>query len=146
LSGQAEGKQFAKAFEKVESMTDNPNLAIQEQFVTAVFAGDAGTIEALCAPDFELHEGSGLPFAGTYRGAAGFLEFLGVFNDTFDIEELAPVRTYVTHNPDWLIGEMNLRATLRSSGQRFESSLLEMWQFRNGKVVAIKPHYFNAVR
>jgi ketosteroid isomerase-like protein len=126
-------------------MTGNPNLAIQEQFVTAVFAGDADTIKALCAPEFELHEGSGLPFAGTYRGAEGFLEFLGVFNDTFDIEHLTPVRTYTTGDPDWLVGELNLRATLRASGKLFETSLMEMWQFKNGKVVAIKPHYFNAV-
>jgi ketosteroid isomerase-like protein len=126
-------------------MTGNPNLAIQEQFVTAVFAGDADTIKALCAPEFELHEGSGLPFAGTYRGALGFLDFLGVFNETFEIEHLTPVRTYTTDDPDWLIGELNLRATLRATGKLFESSLLEMWHFKNGKVVSIKPHYFNAV-
>ena len=126
-------------------MTDNSNLRIQEQFVSAVLAGDADTIRSLCAPEFELHEGSGLPFAGTYRGADGFLKFLGVFNDTFDIEELAPVRIFTTDDPDWLIGELNLRATLRANQKRFESSLLEMWQFSNGKVVSIKPHYFNAV-
>jgi ketosteroid isomerase-like protein len=126
-------------------MTDNPNLQVQQRFVAAVFAGDADTIRSLCAPDFELHEGSGLPFAGTYRGAEGFLEFLRLFNDTFDIEQLVPVRTYTTDDPDWLIGELTLRATLRASGKRFDSSLLEMWRFRNGKVVNIKPHYFNAV-
>jgi ketosteroid isomerase-like protein len=126
-------------------MTDNPNLRIQEQFVTAVFAGDADTIRSLCAPEFELHEGSGLPFAGTFRGAEGFLEFLGVFNDAFDIEYLTPVRTYVSDDPDWLVGELNLRARLRADGKLFESSLVEIWQFKNGKVVGIKPHYFNAV-
>jgi ketosteroid isomerase-like protein len=127
-------------------MTANPNLALQERFVTAVFAGDADTIRALCAPEFELHEGSGLPFAGTYRGADGFLAFLGIFNDTFEIHELAPVRTFSTDDPAWLIGELNLRATLRATGQAFASSLLELWQFRDGNVVSIKPHYFNAVR
>jgi ketosteroid isomerase-like protein len=126
-------------------MTENPNLRIQEQFVTAVFAGDADTVRSLCAPEFELHEGSGMPFAGVYHSADGFLEFLQVFGETFDIAELAPVRTYVTDDPDWLIGELNLRATLRANGKPFESSLLEMWQFRDGKVLSIKPHYFNAV-
>lgn len=127
-------------------MTENPNLAIQERFVAAVLAGDADTIHALCAPEFALHEGSGLPFAGTYRGAAGFLDFLGLFNEMLDIHELAPVRTFTTDDPDWLIGELNLRATLRATGKPFASSLLEMWQFREGKVISIKPHYFNAVQ
>lgn len=126
-------------------MTEASNAQIQERFVAAVFAGDADTIRALCAPEFELHEGSGLPFAGTYRGAQGFLEFLRLFGETFDIQELAPVRTYTTDDPDWLVGELTLRAILRASGKRFESSLLEMWQFRDGKVLSIKPHYFNAV-
>ncbi|MBV1688238.1 hypothetical protein KRR38_11265 [Novosphingobium sp. G106] len=102
--------------------------------------------ERYAPPEFELNEGSGLPFAGTYRGADGFLEFLGLFNDTFDIEQMAPVRTFITDDPDWLIGELNLRATLREGGELFETSLLEMWQFKNGQVVSIKPHYFNAVR
>jgi ketosteroid isomerase-like protein len=127
-------------------MTDNPNLVIQERFVAAVLAGDTDTIHALCAPEFELHEGSGLPFAGTYHGAAGFLDFLGLFNEMLDIHELAPVRTFTTDDPDWLIGELNLRATLRATGKPFASSLLEMWQFREGKVISIKPHYFNAVQ
>jgi ketosteroid isomerase-like protein len=126
-------------------MSDNPNLRIQEQFVAAVFAGDADTIRSLCAPELELHQGSGLPYAGTYRGAEGFLEFLGVFNDTFEIEQLAPVRTYTTDDPDWLVGELMIRATVRASGKPFASSLLEMWQFKDGKVVSIRPHYFNAV-
>lgn len=125
-------------------MTDNPNRQVQERFVAAVFAGDAETIRSLCAPEFALHEGSGMPFAGTFRGADGFLEFLRIFGETFDIEELAPVRTFATEDPDWLIGELTLRSTLRASGKRFDSSILEMWQFRDGKVVSIKPHYFNA--
>ena len=35
-------------------MADNPNLRIQEQFVTAVFAGDTDTVRSLCAPEFAL--------------------------------------------------------------------------------------------
>jgi ketosteroid isomerase-like protein len=123
----------------------NPNIAIQERFVAAVFAGDSATIEALAAPDFELHEGSGLPFAGVYKGAKGFLEFLDVFMATFDIEQLAPVRTYQTSDPEFLACEFELRATVRSSGERFESTLVELWAFRDGKVVSIRPHYFNAL-
>ena len=126
-------------------MTDNPNLRIQQQFVTAVFAGDTDTIRALCTPDFALSEGSGLPFVGTYRGAEGFLEFLGIFNETFEIEYLTPVRTYASTDPDRLACEFDLRGVHRATGKLFESSLVELWHFRDGQVAAIKPHYFNAV-
>jgi ketosteroid isomerase-like protein len=124
----------------------NPNLAIQQRFVAAVFAGDGATIEALCAPDFELLEGSGLPFAGVYKGGTGFLAFLGRFMETFEIERLEPVRTYEAADPDFLACEFELRATVRATGETFESSLVELWTFRDGQVVGIKPHYFNALR
>ena len=125
-------------------MTHNNNLSVQERFVAAVFAGDGDTIRALAHPDFELHEGSGLPFAGVYRGADGFLAFLAVFGETFDIEILAPVRTYQSEDPDFLAFEFNLRAVLRATGALFESTLIESWTFKDGKVLQIRPHYFNS--
>ena len=125
--------------------TTNPNIIIQERFVAAVFAGDSAAIEALAAPAFELHEGSGLPFSGVYGGAQGFLDFLGIFMATFEIDRLAPVRTYRTDDPDFLACEFDLRAIVRATGAVFESTLVELWSFRQGKVVSIKPHYFNAL-
>jgi ketosteroid isomerase-like protein len=124
-------------------MPDNPNLAVQERFVAAVFAGDTATIQTLAASGFELLEGSGLPFAGTYRGAEGFIEFLGIFTATFEIERLAPVRSFVSDDPDRLAFEFELRGIHRASGDVFESSLVELWHFRSGQVVSIKAHCFN---
>jgi ketosteroid isomerase-like protein len=124
-------------------MASNPNLLVQQQFVAAVFAGDGDTIRSLAAADFELAEGSGMPFAGTYRGAEGFLEFLGVFNDAFDLEYLRPVRHFASDDPDRMAFEFELRGVHRATGELFESSLIEAWTFRDGRVVAIKPHYFN---
>ena len=124
-------------------MAVNPNLLVQQQFVAAVFAGDGDTIRSLAAPDFELLEGSGTPFAGVWQGADGFLRFLGVFNETFDLEYLKPVRHYASADPDCLAFEFDLRGVHRATGEIFDSTLIEIWTFRDGKVVAVKPHYFN---
>lgn len=126
-------------------MATSRNIQVKEQFVAAVFAGDADTIRALADPAFELHEGSGLPFAGTYRGAEGFLKFLGTFSQTFDIERLEPIRSYESQDPDRMAFEFDLRATVRNTGQLFESTLIEIWNFRDGKVLSVKPHYFNSI-
>jgi len=126
-------------------MPDNPNLAVLERFTGAVMAGDGETVKALCAPGFALHEGSGLSFAGTYRGGDGFLAFFGVFVETLEIERLETTRIYQADDPDFVIAEMELRAKVRETGKVFESSLLERWQFQDGKVAEIKPHYFNAM-
>ena len=125
-------------------MTQSSNVAIKDQFVAAVMAGDQDTISSLADPDFELLEGSGMPFAGVYRGADGFMQFLGIFFETLDIERLEPIRTYQTEDPDFIASEFEVRGTLRSTGKIFESSLVEIWRFRNGKVLSIKAHYFNS--
>ena len=126
-------------------MAENPNLATIDRFVAAVFAGDSKTLLALCDLDFALHEGSGLSFGGSYPGGEGFLRFLGLFNDTLDIARLEPIRTYLTQDPDWIVCEFELEATVRATGKRFASSLLERWHFRDGRVLEIKPHYFDAM-
>lgn len=126
-----------------QSSTENGNLAVQQQFVAAVFAGDADTILALAAPDFTLHEGSGMPFAGIYEGGEGFLSFLGVFADTFEIERLEPVCGYASDDPGRMAFEFDFRATVKATGELFESSIIETWKFRDGKVESIKAHYFN---
>jgi len=127
-------------------MPDNPNRAVIDRFVAAVFAGDSATLLALCDADFVLHEGSGLSFGGSYPGGEGFLRFLGVFGETLDIARLEPIRTYLTDDPDWIVCEFELEATVKATGKAFASSLLERWHFRDGKVLEIKPHYFNAMQ
>ncbi len=122
----------------------NPNLDIQQRFVAAVFAGDTGTLTALCHADFVLEQAPDMPYGGTYRGAEGFLRFLGIFAETYDLEALEPVRIYATDDPDWLVSEFVLRAAVKASGKRYDTTLLERWQFRDGKVLGVKPHYFGA--
>lgn len=125
-------------------MSANPNLATMQAFMNAALSGDAETLRSLCHPDFVLEEGSGMPFAGTFSGADGFLAFLGVFMDTFAIERFDAVRAYECGDPDFLASEMELVSTLKSNGQRYDSSLVEIWRFRDGKVISVKPHYFHS--
>ena len=126
-------------------MTHNSNLAIVERFVGAALAGDGETLKALCDPEFKLHEGSGLSYAGTYSGGDGFMQLLGILNETFKISRLEPTRTYVSDDPDYVVCELELEATVRTTGRTFASSLLERWHFRDTKVLEIKAHYFNAM-
>ena len=123
-------------------MAHNPNLDIQQRFVAAVFAGDAATLTELCDADFVLEQAASMPYGGTYRGAEGFLQFLGIFGETLEIEKLDTTRVYQAEDPDWLVSEFDLRAVVKASGQIYETTMLERWQFRGGKVVSIKPHYY----
>jgi ketosteroid isomerase-like protein len=126
------------------TLLDHPNAAIKKEFVAAVFAGDFDTIRRLAHPDFELHEGSGLPFAGIYRGAEGFISFLGIFAETFDIKRLEEAGAFAAQDPDLMAFQFELEAVFRRTGTEFSSSLVEIWHFDNGKVLRIYAHYFNS--
>lgn len=126
-----------------EIMSDNPNLAVQERFVAAALGGDTATLRELADPAMLLSQGEGMPYKGAYTGADGFLRFMGIFGDTLEIEKLAPVRVYETADPDFLVCEFELESRLKATGERYDTTMLEQWRFKGGKVVNIKPHYFD---
>ena len=119
------------------------NRDIQARFAAAVLGGDIATVMALCDPDLCLEQGNAMPYAGTWRGPDGFLEFLGIFAATLDVASLDTVRIYQADDPDWLVCEFAMVATVKATGQPYVTTLLESWHFRDGKVAAIKPHYFH---
>ena len=123
---------------------EHPNIAAKKQFVAAVFTGDHETIRRLAHRDFELLEGSGMPFAGIYRGADGFIEFLEIFMTTFDIIKFEETGTFVSEDPDHMAFQFDLDAVFRSAGTPFSTSLVETWQFRDGKVAKIIAHYLHS--
>ena len=123
---------------------EHSNAVVKKQFVSAVFSGDHDTIRRLVHDDFELHEGSSVPFAGVYRGTDGFIEFLGVFEATFDIKRLEEAGAFASADPDRMAFQFELEAVLRAGGITFTSSLVEIWQFKDGKVARITAHYFNS--
>lgn len=125
-------------------MSAASSLEIMQRFVAAVLSGDLDTVRELAAPDMELHQGSGLPYAGVYHGAEGFIQFLGTFGETWEIERLEPVRNFPGEDPEWVASELAFAATSKLNGRRFESSLVEVWHIRDGKVLSIRSHYFNS--
>ena len=120
----------------------NPNIEIQKRFVAAVFSGDEATVRALLDPEFVVHQSKDLEYRGVYRGYEGFKAFQKKFGEVFKIDLLDITKIYTTEDPDYLIAQINIRGTLLSSGRQFDTSMVEIIQFRNGKLFRIQPHWF----
>lgn len=120
----------------------NPNIEIQKRFVAAVFSGDTDTVRSLLDPEFQIHQSKGLEYRGFYRGYEGFKTFQEKFAKVFTIDTLDITRIYVTEDPDYIVAEINVRGTLNSSGRKFDTTMLEIIRFRNGRLLHIKPHWF----
>ncbi len=124
-------------------MSENPNLAVQARFAAAVMAGDVATLEELSHPEMVLTQGAGTAYAGTYHGSAGFLEFLGKFAAALDLESIDTIRVFQCDDPGALVCEFDLKSKLKGSDTRYDTTLMELWEFKDGKVIRIKPHYFD---
>jgi ketosteroid isomerase-like protein len=120
--------------------TDTP--AIQQRFMTAVGTGDMEGLRALLHPDFSMTQAPTLPYGGTYRGPDGFIGFLGTFMEKLEIEALDGKQNFIGDDRA-IVGEVYIRAKLRETGKTLETTLLEKWEFADGKVIAISPHYFD---
>ncbi len=117
------------------------NLAIQQRVLAAFATGDEATINLLVHPDFILEGPKSLPYGGTYHGPAGFLAFRAKFLETLDIEALTSGENFVSASGS-IVGEIFLSVKLKSTGQHLSSSILEKWQFSDGKATRLTAHYF----
>jgi ketosteroid isomerase-like protein len=112
------------------------------RFLEAVFAGDYERLPQYLHPDFELLHSTTVPYAGVYKGSEGFLRFIHLFMDSFDPLDLQTGETFAAPSGA-LVVEIALAGNLKSSGRRVETTMLEKWEFEDGKVRRIKPHYFD---
>jgi len=121
----------------------NPNIAIKDRWVEAVFSGDREILSSLAAPGMKLYQPEGLPYSGVYEGVDGFFDFLDKFMAAYDLESLDQTALYVAdENPDKLAIGFHIKGTLRSSGNSFESPQFETWNFRDGKIEEIRVFWF----
>lgn len=120
-------------------MSDNATL--KDEFVAAVFAGDTDALRGLAHSNFELWQNTKLPYGGVYRGAEGFLDFLGKFMATFDIERLENTRTFTS--PDGgVVSEFAFKGTVKHGGRAFDTLLIEVWSFSENQVLKIVTYWF----
>jgi uncharacterized protein len=96
------------------------------------------------ADDVELHEADSLPYGGVYKGIEAFKKGIGIMFDAwsdleFHIEQF-------TAGGDLVIIYMQLRATGKTTGKTFSFPVAEVWRFRDGKVVEMRPIYWDTHR
>lgn len=125
-----------------ERPATNPNVAVKERFVEAVLSGDRETVARMLHPGFVLEQPRGLVYAGRYVGTGGFMDFLERFAAAYDLDGLDNTRTFFTDDEDVLVLEFQIKGRLKSTGELFETSQLEHWYFSDGKVLRVRPHWF----
>ena len=122
------------------------NLAVADRIMAAFFSGDSDVIQALVDPDFVLEPPREALHYGVYRGGDGFLEFMATFTAAYDLQSADRAGVYASEDGAVLVFELKLRGVVRSSGNGFDTSLMEAWHFDDGRLVLIRPHWFELPR
>jgi ketosteroid isomerase-like protein len=123
------------------------NHDVKTRFVDALFKNDWDTLAALVHPDFELREPDALPYGGIYQGIAGFKRCWELIpQSSHKTEHLDTLRCFFTEDPDSIVVELEFRGARRDTGEKFASKVMEQFDFRDGKILAITLYWFNIPR
>jgi ketosteroid isomerase-like protein len=110
-------------------MSNGPVAAkLLDSFIAGDLAGAVSVIHADCV----VHESAALPYAGDWHGPAGFTELVATMVGLYEVGfagyeiidngELVSMRAFATF-------------TSRATGRGLETSIVEIYRFRDGQIV-----------
>lgn len=93
--------------------------------------------------DFTVVEADTLPYAGTYRGAKGFMQLIGKVMGEWSNLEIETLQVVGAPDGDVFAIEMSMKGASTKSGRPFSTTVCELWTIKDHKIFAIKPYYWD---
>lgn len=118
--------------------------ALCEAFLAALGSGDWDAMERILHPDFVCVEAEGLPYAGTYTGFDGWRRLSDAVLATWSGFRMNVLEMH-GGDEDSAVLRIALSGKSRKTGKAWESSVLELWKFREGRLISIDPYYFDTL-
>ncbi len=112
------------------------------QMLTAFYAGDLDKLQTYLNDDIETHQSDNLPYSGRYHGIDGFTRMASTIGEHYQVENL---HTRMIDSGEETVIYMDLRFTSRATGRVAETSNVEWYTFRGGKVASINIYYKDPV-
>lgn len=113
-----------------------------DRFMAATRTGDKATLAEMVHPEFKLVEPTGVPYEGTFHGLDGWRKLARSVVEAWEDFKVEPI-AFPGESADSLVVRLRLSGRSRKTGRPFDMSVLELWSFRDGKLIEISPHYFD---
>ena len=121
---------------------DSSRVAILEKFLELGHSRDMAALETMITEDLQIQQAPSLPFGGVYVGWAGYLEVTEKLFGKLRKVHLELIETW--DGPQCsLIAHFTLNAISKRTLEEISMPLLEKWEFKEGKVSAITPFYYD---
>jgi len=122
-------------------VTDSRHIV--ERFYSSL-TGGIEALKPLLHPQIRVIEAESLPYGGTFEGADGLLQIL---NSLFAAwKDCAVELKQLVVDGDTVVALLEMRGTGATSGVPFEMSVAEVLRIREGRIIEIKPFYFDTHR
>ena len=124
-----------------EILLNNDNIRMVQQVYAAFSEGDIEEVLRRLCSDVVWSEPENPfnPAAGSYRGHAGFLEWIRIGRESEEIQALEPTRFLVDQDGVAVVGHMRCRA--KTTGRTYESDFVHLVTLRNGKISAFQEFF-----
>jgi ketosteroid isomerase-like protein len=120
------------------------NKAVVQRFYDAALSGDIPAMLAIIDPTVRLIEADSLPYGGTAVGHEGVLR---VFNSVFSTWKDCRIEVgTLLADGDRVVALAQISGAGTVTGTPFTMSLAEVFRVAGGKIVEIKPFYFDTDR
>ena len=80
-----------------------------------------------------------LPWAGTFRGKDGVRRWMRVLDEHMEYERFEPLELFA--DGDTVIEIVFAAGRARATGRSFQSEVVRIWTFRDGKAVRVRSFY-----
>ena len=120
------------------------NKAVVAQFFDAndrSFDDLVEMIKATVDPDFVVAQAPGLPYGGDYRGVEGYLEVQEKIRS--ELLDLSVEDLEIVAEGDTVLTMFRMLGTSSSTGNKYDMRQVEVWRFRDGKLVSLTPFYYD---
>jgi ketosteroid isomerase-like protein len=121
------------------------NIDILRRLYAAIMVGDIAQVLTLIDSErLEVHEPESLPYGGVHRGTEGFTRAVSRMAKCWTDVKFSDFSFAVSvDGEDSLIASFTMSATARATGVNLSFAVLEAVRFADGKIVAIKPFYWD---
>lgn len=116
-------------------------IKIAKRLYASAVAENWEEFEKCVHPDFVVRESAALPYAGIYKGVEGFRGLVRTVFTRFHRLNAEP-GNYM-EGDDYVAAIVSLRGKGKQTGGNFETSVVELFRFKDGKVIEISPYYWD---
>jgi len=118
-----------------------PNREIIQAIFDASAEEDWNTVKSLVHDEIQVFEADSLPYGGVSKGAESFVALIQQVFSTWD--DIDHTINHIVADGDFVVILARMAGRSKTTGQAFSVPMAEVWQLKDGKVIKIRPFYFD---